>query len=377
MPLLFDAHLDLAWNALSFDRDLTESIEQINLREIGISDSNARGNATVNLPEMRRGRVAACLGTLLVHDRPDICPMEGHQRISLDYRSRTAASAIAFGQLAYYQLLDQQGQLTIIRTVQELNHSWQQWESIRDEHDASEVPIGVILAMEGADAIITPTQVAVWAARGVRVIGLVHYGHNQYAHGTGEAGPLTAAGRQLLQEMESANIILDVTHLSDEGVFEAIDTFSGPIMASHQNCREVVPGERQFSDEQLRRLLTRDAVIGVALDNWMLVSHWVTGKSSRQEATLNQVVDHIDRICQIAGDDLHVAIGSDLDGGYGTEQSPIEITTIADMQKLTLALENRGYAAESIQFICHGNWLRFFRKNLPSTEASQPALTCA
>lgn len=369
MPLMIDAHLDLAWNALSFDRDLTEPIERINSREYGMTDSQSRGNATVGLPELRSGRVAICLATLLAHARPDLRPAEGHRRISLEYRSASAAYAIARGQLAYYRLLEQQGHVRVLESTDDLNAHWADWNS-QSLQDKNATPIGMIISMEGADAIVEPRQAELWYALGLRVVGPVHYGHNQYAFGTGESGPLTSIGVSLLHELERLGIILDVTHLSDASFFQALDEFGGAVLASHQNCRALVPGDRQFSDEQLRRLIDRDAVIGVALDNWMLVPEWKTGITLRSGVTLDKVVDHIDHICQLVGDHQHVAIGTDLDGGFGAEQSPAGLNTIAEVQKLSHFLERRGYSTAVIEDIFHGNWLRFLRNHLPSKAGS-------
>jgi membrane dipeptidase len=364
VPLLFDAHLDLAWNALSFDRELTEPVERTNARERGMTDSRARGNATVALPEMRRANMVVCLATLLVHSRPDIRPVEGHQRISLEYGSPIAACAMAHGQLAYYKLLEQAGELAMLRSSSQLNAHWDCYAPESELPSDRSRPIGYILAMEGADAIVAPSQAANWFEIGVRVVGPVHYGHNQYAHGTGESGPLTDAGVALLREMERLGMILDSTHLSDTSFFQALDMFGGPVIASHQNCRSLVPGDRQFSDEQLRRLIKRRAVIGVAFDNWMIVPNWKTGQSKRGDSTLARIADHVDHICQLAGSHEHVAIGTDLDGGYGSEQSPIEIETIADVQRFAHVLDERGLSPAVIEDIFYGNWLRFFRQHL-------------
>ena len=118
-----------------------------------------------------------------------------------------------------------------------------------------QLPIGIILAMEGSDAICEPEQAERWYDAGLRCASLVHYGSSRYASGTGDDGPLTASGRQLLDQFARLGIILDTTHLCDQSYFQALDHFAGPVLASHQNCRALVPGERQFSDEQLRRLV--------------------------------------------------------------------------------------------------------------------------
>jgi membrane dipeptidase len=368
VPLLFDAHLDLSWNALSFDRDLTEPLAQMNERERGMNDSPARGNATVSLGEMRRGRMAVCLATMLAHARPDLKPSQGHKRISLEFASPAAAYAIAKGQLAYYQLLERQGHLAMIDSREALREHWDRCSGEKTKLPEECVPIGMILAMEGADGIVAPSQVESWFRDGLRVVGPVHYGHNQYAVGTGESGPLTPEGVELCRKLDRWKIILDATHLADPSFFQAMDVFHGPVIASHQNCRSLAPGDRQFSDEQLRLLIQREAVIGASFDNWMIVPGWKKGQTSRAEATLERLADHTDHICQLAGNHRHVAIGTDLDGGYGSEQSPLEINSIADVQVFAEVLQRRGYTPRAVDDIFHGNWLRFFCKHLPARE---------
>jgi membrane dipeptidase len=159
-------------------------------------------------------------------------------------------------------------------------------------------------------------------------------------------------------------MILDVTHLSDQCFDEALDGFSGPVLASHHNCRALVPHQRQLSDAQIRVLVRRNAVIGMALDAWMLHPNWVRGKTRPEETgvVLETMVDHIDHICQLAGNSRHVGIGTDLDGGFGREQSPRDLDTIADLQRLPDLLRQRGYAEDAIKGILMGNWVGFFQR---------------
>ena len=225
--------------------------------------------------------------------------------------------------------------------------------------------LGVILSMEGTDPIISPAQVEEWWNLGLRAAGPAHYGRSHYAYGTAVEGPLSEAGVELLKEFSRLGMILDVTHLCDKSMAQALDIFDGPVLASHHNCRALVPGDRQLADEQIRRLIDRGAVIGAALDAWMLYPNWERGKTSPQVVGLDAVADHIDHVCQIAGNANHAAIGSDLDGGFGTEQTPRDLDTIADLQKLNGILASRGYSDGDIDRIFHGNWLRFFGAALP------------
>ena len=176
--------------------------------------------------------------------------------------------------------------------------------------------------MEGADPIVAPEQARLWWDDGLRMVGLAHYGPSAYAFGTGSAGPLTAKGRELLRVMDELGMMLDVSHLTDESFHEALDLFQGPVLASHSNCRALVPGDRQLDDAMIRRMIERDGVIGAVMDAWMLQPDWVRGETTNEQLTLEAVVDQIDHVCQLAGNSRHAAIGTDLDGGYGIEQTP-------------------------------------------------------
>jgi membrane dipeptidase len=361
MRLIIDSHLDLSWNALSWNRDLVQSVAQVRQAEAGMTDDDCRGRGTVTLPEMRRGGVAACCGTFLTRAKSYVQPT---RKIDIDVATQEIACATARGQLAYYRLLAERGDVAIITNQQELRSHWSSWQKAGAQADS--MPIGLILAMEGADPIVSPEQAERWWADGLRTVGLAHYGKSHYAVGTGDNGPLTPKGIDLLKEFSRLGMILDATHSSDTSFYQAMDLFVGPVMASHNNCRALVPGDRQFTDEQLKLLIQRNAVIGIALDAWMLHPGFVIGQTHGSVVPLSAVADHIDHICQLAGNAKHVAIGSDLDGGFGTEQSPAGLETIADLQKLDAILADRGYSAIDIDGIFHGNWLRFFSCALPA-----------
>ena len=344
--LLVDAHLDLAMNAVDWDRNLDLQVEEIRQAE-GDMTQPGRGNGTTSLPEMRRGEVFLSVVTVISRTaRPGLSTGAASQEISC---------ARARGQLAYYRVLESQGKVRIITQAQQIDELLGAWQ--RGEDNA---PLGFILSMEGADPIVWPEQVHEWYELGLRQISLSHYGVSAYAHGTGTEGGLTDLGPALLREMESAGIALDLTHLADGAFWETLDHFDGPVLASHNNCRALVPNQRQFTDEQITALIERDGIVGAALDAWMLYPGWVRGETSPQVLSLASVADHIDHVCQLAGSCRHAAIGSDLDGGYGTEQTPHDLDTIADLQKLSGLLANKGYSENDIASIFHGNWLRFF-----------------
>ncbi len=357
---MIDSHLDLAWNALYFNRDLLATVADLRHSERDRTDELARGKNTVTLPELRRANVAVCLATLMGRSGPEQPPRFGLKRTDLDYTNQTVTYAHAQGQLAYYRLLEKQGHLRVIADRTQLSTHWKQW-----AESPATTPLGIILSMEGADSIINPEQTEAWWNDGLRAVGPVHYGRSQYAHGTSTDGPLSAAGVQLLKEFMRVGMILDVTHLSDQSFLHALEVYSGPLLASHHNCRAIIPGDRQLTDEQIKLLVQRGAVIGTAFDNWMLYPGWKRGETSPQVVSIEAAADHIDHICQLAGSARHCALGTDLDGGFGTEQTPRDLDTITDVHKLEDILARRGYTSQDIDGIFHANWLRFFSEALP------------
>lgn len=348
---IFDAHLDLSMNALEWNRDLTKPLQAIRDREKHLTDKPDRGLGTVSLPEMRKGRIGLCVATQIARYVGLDNPLPG-------WHSQEQAWAQTQGQLAWYQAMEARGEMKQITNAAELTEHLKLWETATD---TTSLPVGFILSLEGADSFFELACVEKAYAAGLRAIGPAHYGPGVYAYGTDSNGGLGTKGRALLKEMERLGIILDATHLCDESFFEAMDHFSGPVWASHHNSRVLVPHNRQFSDEQFSILISRGAVIGTALDAWMLTPGWERGVSTPEKmgVSMQKVADQIDHLCQLAGNSRHAAIGSDLDGAFGTEQSPYDLGSIAGLQKIPAILRERGYKEEDIENITHKNWVRF------------------
>jgi membrane dipeptidase len=354
--LIVDAHLDLAWNALQWNRDLRQSVYTIRTQEVGIA-GKGRATGTVCLPELRQGRVALSFATLLARSTGTPLP-------HIDYGSAEQAYGIAQGQLAYYRGLEEAEEIRLVQNLSQLDEHMAEWEAWEADAtgETEQPPLGLVLSMEGADPILYPEQLVEWRDAGLRALGITHYGNGRYAGGTGVEGGLTALGLLLLPEMQRLGVILDLTHCCDQAFWGALEHFGGPVLASHNNCRALVPHQRQFDDDQLKAIIDRDGVIGAAFDAWMLVPGWQKDRSTNESLTLEAVVDHIDHICQLAGNSRHAAIGSDLDGGFGREQTPRDLDTIVDLQRLPDLLRARGYAGHDIAAIMHGNWLRLLRQ---------------
>lgn len=353
--LVVDAHLDLAMNALMWNRDLslgaleTRRIE----REAGMTEKG-RCAGTVGLPDLRAGGIGLVFATVIARK-------DHGQGSGIDFRTHEIAYAHAQGQLALYRELERQGAVRLVRTQADLAA----WRTAWDANPAT-APFGFVLLMEGADPIVDPEQARLWWEDGLRMVGLAHYGPSAYAFGTGSAGPLSGKGRDLLAVMDELGMILDVSHLTDESFHEALDRFTGPVLASHSNSRALVPGDRQLDDGMIRRMIERDGVIGAVMDAWMLQPDWVRGVMTNETVSLEAVADQIDHVCQVAGNARHAAIGTDLDGGYGIEQCPHDLDTIADVQKIPDLLRKRGYGEDDVALVMHGNWLRLLGRALPA-----------
>ena len=349
---VFDAHLDLAMNAMEWNRDLTWTVEDIRKSEAGMTDKPDRGKNTVSFDAMRKGNVGLCVATQIARYVKKDNKLPG-------WNSPYQAWAQTQGQLAWYRSMEAIGEMVQIRDSPELNAHLDLWKS-----NTPQKPIGYILSLEGADSIITIDHLEQSYEQGLRAIGPAHYGPGTYAHGTDSVGGIGFKGKELLKKIEALNLILDATHLCDVSFWETMKVYNGPVWASHNNCRTFVNHNRQFSDEQISELISRNAVIGIALDAWMMVPNWVRGQSTPEGmgVTMEIMIDNIDHICQLAGDSFHVGIGTDLDGGFGKEQSPADLDTIADLQKLPSMLSKRGYTEKDIENIMSLNFINFLRR---------------
>ena len=348
---IFDAHLDLAMNAMEWNRDLRWSVAEIRESEKGMTDKPDRGNNTVSFDAMRNGNVGLCMATQIARYVKKDNPLSG-------WKSPEQAWAQTQAQLAWYSAMEDAGELVQIKNKEQLETHLTLWETFEEKK-----PIGYILSLEGADSIVSIDHLQRSYEQGLRAIGPAHYGPGTYAFGTDSIGGIGMKGKELLKEIERLNLILDATHLCDQSFWETMDNYQGPVWASHNNCRALVNHNRQFSDEQILELIQRKAVIGVALDAWMMVPNWIRGKSTpmSMDVSLNQMIDNIDHICQLAGNTLHVGIGTDLDGGFGTEQGPKDLDTIADLQKVPQLLSDRGYRSADIKNIMNLNFIQFLR----------------
>lgn len=347
--MIVDAHEDIAFNVLRQGRDIRRSVRETRQDEAARGASTepsllARGSAMLGLPEHRQGGVGLVFSTIFVAPKDP-----------------SAMAEDALAQLRYYHDLAREPEsgVRLITTRGELA-------TLEDDFAAAAPerrPVGFVLLMEGADSLREPAELEVWQREGLRLLGLSWQG-TRYAGGTRAPGPLTDLGRALLDEMQRLGIILDISHLAEASFWQAMERFSGPVVASHANCRAFVPTDRQLTDEMIREIARRDGVIGTVLANRFLVAEWTP--DAGQPVTLEAVIQHMDHICQLTGSAAHCAIGSDFDGGFGVETTPLELDSVADLGKIGEAFTARGYSAEDVAGVLGGNWLRVLQRDLPA-----------
>ncbi|RME77374.1 MAG: peptidase M19 [Chloroflexi bacterium] len=358
---IIDAHEDIAWNMAVLGRDYTRSVAWNRAREAGSDLPASVGQAMLGWPDWQAGQVAVVFATLYAAPcRHSLGP----SRVRC-YSSPQEAHQLYQAQLHLYHRLTRRypDRFYLITSAADLSAGLAEWQASPPETRR----LGLVILMEGADAIRHPDEVSDWYAAGVRIIGPAWAG-TQYAGGTGEPGPFTAAGRSLLRQMAARQMILDLSHLAEEAVREALDSYPGPIIASHSNARALLPDnhpDRHLSDQTIRHLAERGGVIGVVLPIDFLKNGVRLG-DPRQQVTLDDVVRHIDYLCQCTGSARYVGLGSDLDGGFGLEHSPVGIDSIADLPRIGDALVRRGYSPADIAAIMGGNWRSFLEENLPA-----------
>ncbi len=365
-PFVIDLHLDLAWDALFWNRDLTLEVAAMRALEDAeppqVSPDVDTGICTVTVPELRRGRVGLVLSTIMSR----IQKRDGRMRDGV--RTQEQAMAIGRGHLAYYRTLTRRGFFKPVLGTGDLDEALATWSGPTDQAAAA-APIYHVLSMESADPIEDPDDVAFWWDAGLRVVGPAHFGDNTYIHGTGTEGGLKPPAADLYRAMRAAGMILDVTHMADQAVWESFELWDGPVMASHCTCRALVRGQRHLHDDMIKELVRRGGVIGLVFCQYFIDPDidWDNRKKPRDwqpKYAMDGLLPHVERIGDLAGGSIaNIAIGTDMDGGFGAESTPTDVDTIADVGGFGRVLRQAGYRQEDADAILHGNALRFFRES--------------
>ena len=351
--IVLDAHQDIAYNYLKYGRDYRRSALVTRMQEPAGTEA-----ATIGLPEALAGRVALIFSTLFVAPAESDWKPVGREKA---YKTPQEAYTFASEQLDYYhRLTDETDQIMLVTDNASLDAVLATW---APEADFTKRKQGLVVLMEGADPILEPRQFEEWYERGVRLVGTA-WGATRYSGGTSAPGGLTAIGYELLEVMAGFNAILDLSHMAEQAFLESVDRYEGILIASHSNPRKFRESDRHLSDEMIRRLAERGGVMGIVLYNRFLSNTWKKG-DRKTDVTLDTVADAIDYVCQLTGSAAHVGLGSDFDGGFGSESIPAEIDTVADLLKIADVLRGRGYTEADIEAVMSGNMLAKLRQALP------------
>ena len=359
MYFIVDAHEDLAYNIQSFGRDYTRPVAETRRLERGSQIAAETGTALLGWQEHQQGKIGLVFATLYA-------PPHRYQK-ERGYRNTEEAYRLYRSQVDIYRRLvdEHPDKFTLIRTAPELGLLLSKW---RDAKADTPRPTGMALLMEGAEGIRTIDELAIWWKLGLRIIAPAWVG-TRYCGGWHEPGPLTDEGRELLEAMAEHGFLLDLSHMDETATLEALDRYEGSLLASHSNAAALLPhheSNRHLSDRVIQGIIQRDGVIGVALFNAFLQTGWKIA-DGREGITLQNVVAHIDHICQLAGDARHVGIGADFDGGFGVESVPADVDTVADLQKIAPLLSERGYTEEDIAAIMGKNFVHLLEETLPKS----------
>jgi membrane dipeptidase len=374
MPLIVDAHADIAYNMLEYGRDYMRTIQETRQLESKTNNVKDNGDTLISWQEYQRGQVGIIFSTLFA--APIRSRTHGHEKQI--YKNFDEAHKLYKTQLdIYHRMMDSMPEkFRIIASKHDLNLVLDHWAlSLSDSAPAAVLggdikanPVGMVILMEGAEAIRDLSELEEWHKLGVRLIGPAWIG-TRYCGGWKEPGPLTNDGKKLLSAMTDFNFVLDLSHMDERAAIEALDIYEGSIVGTHANCSALMPNantNRHFTDRIIEGIIEHDGVIGIVPFNTYLKVGWMRDKGhSRDEVPLQVVVNHIDHVCQIAGNSKHVGIGSDFDGGFGLQSVPPEIDTVADLQKLAPLLSQRGYNQTDIENILGNNWLTRLKRDLP------------
>lgn len=358
--IVVDAHQDIAYNAVCNGRDYRRSALETRRLETDPSLLKKSGIATSGLPDALLGRLALVFSTLFV------APYKNDSSqpwAKVMYRTPREAYQLALNQADYYnRLADESEKIQLVKTVADLEAVLATWAEGKELSDHRQ---GLVFLMESADPILEPKQFEEWYERGVRIVGPAWSG-TRYAGGTGDPGPLTNLGYELLEVMADFNAILDLSHLAEEACLQALDRYEGVIIASHSNPRRFRNSDRHLTDDVIRQLAERDGVMGIVPYNYFLSNTW-TSTDRKSSLPFSVLIDAIDYVCQLTGSAAHVGIGTDFDGGFGAENIPDGLDTVTDLLTIGPALRARGYSEADSEAVLGGNMLRKLRQALPAS----------
>jgi membrane dipeptidase len=246
-----------------------------------------------------------------------------------------------------------------------------------------EKKLAILLSMEGArplqgrPCLDSPALLRIFQRLGLSELQLVDNGRNWIGDGAGQVrtgSRLTPAGAEVIKEMNSLGMLIDVSHLNEEGFWDVIELSEAPIVASHSNARKICDQPRNLSDEQLKAISEKRGIVGIGFANFMV--------SKKKDPGLDDVIDHIKYIADLTGTDC-IGLGPDFMGqvsvypgrpgwlegvytGNRTKQSkrPDGLSDVSCFPRITQGLLESGFSEEETRKILGGNYLRLFKEVL-------------
>lgn len=338
----FDAHLDLAYMAVA-GRDMT-----VEPRVAGGPDLPG----AITLKSLEAGEVRYCLATVFTE------PDGADASYGYPAGDCEAAARVGRAQMAVYERWVTEGRLAI--------------------GEGGKGPLRAWILVEGADPIREPEELEEWVRRGVAAIGLTWAKPSRYAGGNMTNTGLTELGREMVVEMDRLGVLHDLSHLSDKGTDELLSMSKARVIASHSNCRSLIndgsaggpvgsttatavgvpPFQRHLRDEVIREVARRGGVVGINLYSAFLIRGGVRDR----RASIDEVVGHVERVCELTGSRRHVGLGSDMDGGFSALTLPRGVDEPRDLGLIATALEGAGWSDEEIRGFASENWLRILRE---------------
>lgn len=320
-PQWFDGHLDLTYIA-EHGRDLGETVERC---------GGSLQPATVTFPALAAGGVTRAISTLFVRQRRD--GVEGE----FCFSNETEAFNAATWQVDMHRVWESKGRIAF--SIGE-----------RQKTKEDKTPLRVALAIEGAACLRRVEDADLFAAAGVRMVSLAWAEGSQWSGGDQSGGDVTADGKTLIKHLDQLGIVHDVSHLSEQAFWSLLERATGPVVASHSNCRGLLAGarhpERHLSDAQIKALAARPgSIIGINLFARFLIS---PHELSRRRATCADVVRHLDRIATLTGRRDLLALGSDMDSGFGADLLPADLRGPPQLVHLAEALLQAGWSDAEI-----------------------------
>ena len=337
----FDAHLDLAYLAEA-GRDLTVAAERVTV---------PFPPAAVTFPALAQGRVGMALTTIFIQRRV-ITAANPHDIADGPwcFSSAEEAHAAALRQIAHYQRWQRQGHLRLLAHGSDIPNS-----------AAPANPLNAMILMEGAAGLRSAGDLQAFYDAGVRVLSLAWAEGSRYSGGDRSGGDITPEGREVVAEADRLGIIHDVSHLSEQAFWTLLKIARGPKIATHSNCRALLPPrrspERNLSDDQIRALADAGGIIGIVLYAGFL--------ASEAGATSADVLRHIQHIEKLTGRRNCIALGTDMDGAFSTQYLPADIQSPAQLTVIADQLAQAGWPQEDINGFAYDHWAKFFRKVIP------------